>query len=239
MLTTAPLANHVEDFELLDVPFLFRDYGHVDRVLDGSIGARLLRRLPSHGMHGFVFLDGGFRLFSTNRAVRTLAEFRGLRVRVLQNRIHVNLIKAFGGVPVPAPRDRIVEMARKGYINAADRSLPTYWDIGLYAVQRFVLDTRHLYVAKVLVANETFYKQLSASDRAALEAGARACRDVQRRQFRAELQRVQREARQRGVQIFTLSKAEKARFEAAARPVVEQATRLVGEAAVRQVRETR
>jgi C4-dicarboxylate-binding protein DctP len=221
------------------MPFIFVDYAHVDRVLDGPIGEGLLAGLTHHGLRGLAFMDGGFRLFATTHPVRTLADFRGLRIRTLQNRTYIDLVKALHAIPVPAGINKIYEMVQRGFIDAADRSYPTYWSLRLYDVLKYITETNHAYAAKVFIINERFYTGLPADVRAIVKRAAIEAAHLQRQIFRREIGAVKKEAAAHGVHIIALSPSQREAFEAASRPIQEEVTRIVGRDLVDQVRSLR
>lgn len=239
IVSASPLSGYNAEMQALDAPFLFRDYRQVDHVLDGSIGKRLLDGLTRHGLYGLSFLDCGFRIFSSSKPIQRLSDFQNKSVRVMQSRTYINLVKAFQAKPVPSAVDKIHAMAAKGYIDAADRSYPTYWDFKLYEVQKFITETNHAYAAKVLVANGRFFSGLPPELQQAVRQAALAARAPQRKAFRADVARVKREVARRGVRIFTLNAADRQAFVNASRPVMQQVSRLVGADLVRQIQGTR
>lgn len=239
IVSSAPLTGYAAELEVVDVPFIFRDYAHVDNVLDGPVGTRLLGALSPRGLRGLAWLDCGFRVFSCSRPVTSLGAFRNLRVRVMQSPTYVSLVKAFKGVPVPSAVDKIHAMAAKGYIDAADRSYPTYWDFKLYEVQKYITETNHAYAAKVFVSNEAWFQSLSPALRKVVADAARESRIPQRKAFRKEVDRVKKAAAGRGVRIFVLSPAEHRAFVDASRPVVEQVKRQIGAGLVNQIEQSR
>lgn len=236
LVTSAHLSNLSPALEVLNAPFIFESEAHVWRVLDGAIGDELLAAPVAQGVRGLAFIDGGFRIFACTRPVARLADFHGLRVRTLQNRAYVSLVKALGGVPVPASMNKIRAMVVRGFIDAADRSYPTYGDLNLYDLLRFVLETHHAYVAKVFIVNESFFATLSPHTRAIISQSARKAARGQRAGFRAETEAVKKRAASLGVKIITLSASERAAFEAATQVVRDEVVRLAGRELVERVR---
>lgn len=236
LVTSAHLSNLSPTLEVLNAPFIFESEAHVWRVLDGPIGDELLAAPVAQGVRGLAFIDGGFRIFACTRPVARLADFHGLRVRTLQNRAYVSLVKALGGVPVPASMNKIRAMVTRGFIDAADRSYPTYGDLNLYDLLRFVLETRHAYVAKVFIVNEPFFATLSPHTRAIIAQAARKAARAQRAGFRAETDAVKKRAVSLGVKIIALSAAERKAFEAATQVVRDEVVRLAGRDLVERVR---
>ncbi|MBM3460850.1 MAG: DctP family TRAP transporter solute-binding subunit [Armatimonadetes bacterium] len=238
IVSAAPLGGYSEEMQAIDIPFIFHDYAQVDKVLDGPIGQRLLDSLRPKGLRGLSFLDCGFRIFSSSKPIKELSDFRNQRVRVMQSRTYVNLMKAFKAVPIPSAVDKIHAMAEKGYIDAADRSYPTYWDFKLYEVQKFITETNHAYAAKLFLVNEPYYASLSPAMQKIVREAALAARIPQRQAFRGQVSKVRRDVKQLGVQIFTLTPAQRADFVRASRPVADQVGRMVGEDLVRQIQNT-
>lgn len=236
LVPTAHLSNLSPALEVLNAPFLFKSYDHVRRVLDGPIGKRLLESSASRGVRGLAFVDGGFRLFACTRPVARLSDFQGLRVRTLQNRTYVSLVKALGGVPVPAAMFKIRAMVERGFIDAADRSYPSYGSLELYDLLRYVTETNHAYVAKVFIVNEPFFGSLSPGQRAIVDQAARESAVRQRAAFAKEIDAVKKHAVSRGVRIIPLGAAERVALETAVRVVQEEVTRLAGVELVEQVR---
>lgn len=239
LVTTGPLSNYSPELEVLNYPFLFKNYAQVDRVLDGPIGERLLAALPARGLHGLCFMDGGFRIVTASRPLQHLSDFHNLRVRSLPSRTYVNLLKALQAIPVPSSIDKIYAMAQRGYIEAADRSYPTYWSLKLYDVFKFITETNHAYSPKVLIVNQALFASLPADVQAALGGAAVQTRLGQRHAFRAEVAAVKKHAAEHGVRIITLSATDAADLEVASRPVQEQVTRIVGRQLVDQIRAQR
>ncbi|MHB2019273.1 MAG: TRAP transporter substrate-binding protein [Candidatus Xenobia bacterium] len=219
IVTTAPLGNYSRQLQVLDMPFLFRDYGHVYRVLDGPIGRSLLDSLRSRGLHGLAFMDSGFRIFTSSRPISRLADFRGLRVRVMQNDIYNSFLKLIGATPVPAPVNKVNFMASHGYIDAADRSYPTYWEFGLYRFERCTLESHHAYAAEAFLLNEIAWQRLSPSERDVVAAAAREARDAQRRAFLSNENQVKQRCQRAGIAITHLSPADAEAMRAACRPL--------------------
>jgi tripartite ATP-independent transporter DctP family solute receptor len=227
-VTCSPLANFSSDFEVFDLPFLFRDYEHADRVLMGPIGEKLLARLEQKGLVGLGTLEVGFRIFSSSVPLPTLAEFRGKRVRVMQSATSIRMARQLGCEAVPSPVDKIYQMGKEGYIDAADRTYPTYWDFNLYEVQRYITDTRHSYTMKVIVMNKEAFDQLSEAERQSVRQAVRDIEKGQREAQRAEDRRVKEECRKRGIQIYELTPQEMGQFVEACRPLYEEYRKLRG-----------
>jgi len=140
---------------------------------------------------------------------------------------------------VPSPVDKIYQMGKEGYIDAADRTYPTYWDFKLYEVQRFITESRHSYTVKVLIMNKKAFEQLSSAERQLLRESVRSIEGKQRQQQRLEDQRVKQECRKQGIQIYELSNTETDKFISACKPLYEEHIKLRGSEWLDSIRKIR
>ncbi len=236
-ISVSPLTNAAPELAVLDLPFIFDSYGHADRVLDGPLGRELLENLRPSGLVGLAYLETGFRILSSAIPLPDLASLKDRRIRVMQSPVYVNFVQALGAEPVPSAVDRIHEMGRQGFIDAADRSYPTYWDFRLYEVHRNITESNHAYSAKVLVVNRDWWDRLPAPTRLALQQAARQAEVEHRTRQRQEQARVKRQVTQARIAIFTLSPQERQRFRERVQPLYDAFTRQHGPGLVRRLRQ--
>lgn len=236
IVTSSPLSNLAGDFEVLDLPFLFHSYEQADRVTMGPIGQKLLRGLDKEGLVGLGTLEVGFRVFSSSMPLPTMGDFNGRRVRVMQSAMSISMARMLGCEAVPSAVDKIYEMGKMGYIDAADRTYPTYWDFKLYEVQHYITESRHSYTMKVIIMNRAAYDALSEENRKVLQAAVDEVQGEQRRQQRIEDQRVKQECRRMGIQIFELSELQRKRFLDACKPLYDEFVKLHGSEMLEAIR---
>lgn len=238
LVTCSPLTNFSPAFEVFDLPFLFQSYEQADRVLQGPVGEKMLKTLEKQGMVGLGTLEVGFRIFSSSVPLPTLADFRHKRVRVMQSATAIQMARQLGSEAVPAAVDKIYQMGKEGYIDAADRTYPTFWDFKLYEVQRYITESRHSYTVKVIIMNKQAYEKLTENQRASLRQAVKRVELEQRRQNRLDDQRVKQECRKQGIQIYELGPAETARFVDACKPLYDEYLKLRGPDLVDAIRAT-
>jgi tripartite ATP-independent transporter DctP family solute receptor len=239
VVTCSPLTNFSPDFEIFDLPFLIQSYEQADQVLSGPVGEQLLSSLEPQGLVGLGTLEVGFRIFSSSVPLPALSDFRGKRVRVMQSSTAIQMARQLGCEAVPAPVDRIYQMGKEGYIDAADRTYPTYWDFRLYEVHRYITESRHSYTMKVIIMNKAAYTQLSPEQRSLLRQSVQEVEGEQRQRQREEDQRVKLECRRRGIQIFELDEQEINEFVETCQPLYEEYFKLRGPDLVEAIRKTR
>lgn len=239
VVTCSPLTNFSPDFEIFDLPFLIQSYEQADQVLSGPVGDKLLSSLEPQGLVGLGTLEVGFRIFSSSIPLPALSDFRGKRVRVMQSSTAIQMARQLGCEAVPAPVDKIYQMGKEGYIDAADRTYPTYWDFRLYEVHRYITESRHSYTMKAIIMNKAAFDQLSLDDRKLLRQAVKEVEGEQRQRQRDEDQRVKLECRRRGIQIFELDEQEINEFVETCQPLYEEYFKLRGPELVEAIRKTR
>lgn len=237
IVTSSPLTNFSSTFEVLDLPFLIQDLDHADRVLQGPIGTRLLKSLQDTDLVGLGFLEVGFRVFSSYTPLPSLQDFKGKKVRVMQSSMSIKTARQLGCDAVPAPVDKIYQMGKEGYIDAADRTYPTYWDFRLYEVHRYITESRHSYTTKVIIMNKATYEALTEEERGALDRAVKEVAAEQRQQQRLEDERVKEECRKMGIQIFELRAEDSKEFLKACEPLYTEFNKLRGPELVERIRD--
>lgn len=238
LATTSPLSNLNNSFDVLDLPFLIQSYPQAENVLDGPIGQGLLDGLSSHNLKGLGYLEIGFRVFSTSVPMPDLASFKGKRVRVMESPTCLRMARALGAQGVACPPDRVYSMVRDGYIDGADRTIPSFWDSKLYEVQSNITKTEHLYSAKALLINGALYESLSPEDQHALNQAAAEMVVAHRQLQRAEEARVEEKCRQRQISIYELSESQRQAFAKACSPLYEEYRRMRSKTLLELVQKT-
>lgn len=210
--TTSPLTNFNHLLDIFDIPFLFADQDHADRVLDGPVGQQLLSCLQDKNLYGLGYMEVGFRVFSSSIPMPDYASFAGKKLRVMQSVTFTRFVKAIGGDPVPAPVDKIYLMGKEGYIDGADRTYPTYWDFRLYDVHRFITETHHAYSVKMILINDQLYDSLPQAQKDLLLESAKEASRLQRKKQREADDAVKELAIKEGIKIFELQPEEREKF---------------------------
>ena len=123
----APIGSLVPVANVLSLPFLFRSFEHLHRVLDQGIGQEILAQFQPHGFVGLTFYDSGARsIYNSVRPVRSLADMKGLRIRVQQSSLMSDMIKALGADPVELPYGQVSTGLSTRLIDGAENNWPSY-----------------------------------------------------------------------------------------------------------------
>lgn len=175
IVSTGTLSNFVPDVGVVDVPFLFRDIGHARRVMDGQVGQDLIAKFQPRGIIALAWGEQGFRhLTNSKHAVRQPAEFRGLKIRTMENPVHVTAFKTLGAAPTPMAWPEVTGALQQGTIDGQENPLSVIVSAKLSDVQKFLTLSGHVYSPALLIVSPKFWNGLSAADKKAFTDGAKA-----------------------------------------------------------------
>jgi tripartite ATP-independent transporter DctP family solute receptor len=236
-VNAAPLASFAPEANVLAIPFLFRSVEHLQRVLDGPIGEDLLEGFARHGFVGLAFYDSGARSIYSVRPVRTLADLAGLRLRVQQSDVMIDMVRAFGAEPVAMPYGQVLTGLATRLVDGAENNWPSYVTTGHAKVAPFYALTEHVMTPEVVVMSQKAWEALSPEDQKVFRDAARESSRSMRAQWREWEERARRDAADSGTTTVTIDKAP---LEEAVRPIVEQILNGPGmKSLVERIRETR
>jgi tripartite ATP-independent transporter DctP family solute receptor len=236
--STGPVGNFVPAVRVVDVPFLFRDYPHARGVLDSEIGQGLLQQFGARGLVGVIWMENGFRhLTNSRREVNGPADVRGLKVRTMENQVHMRAFQALGALPTPMAFSELVPALQQGTVDGQENPIPVIVANNLNQVQRFLTLTGHVYSPAVLICNPATIGRLSPADRNAFQEAARAAQRANREKVTADEASGVDELRRRGMQVVT--QVDTAAFQAALQAAFAQYERELDGALLRRIRDWR
>jgi tripartite ATP-independent transporter DctP family solute receptor len=200
----APIGSFVPEANVLALPFLFRSMDHLYKVLDGPIGAEVLASFESYGFVGLTFYDSGARsIYNNVRPVRSLADMKGLRVRVQQSDLMMDMIKALGAEPVALPYGQVMTGLTTKLIDGAENNWPSYVTTNHYMAARYYTVTEHTMSPEVLLMSRRAWDSLSAEDRKIFREAARESGRFMREQWKAWEERSRTQAQKAGAVVIT------------------------------------
>lgn len=166
---------------VLDLPYLFDDYDHAYKVIDGEIGAQLLAELEKHRMKGLAFWEIGFRKVSNSvRPVRTPADLSGLKIRTTPNPAHIQAFEKWGATPTPMAFTEVYLALETGTVDGQENPLNITRSNRFQEVQDHLSYTNHAYTASVVSMNLAKFNGLSEDQQQAVLTAAREAADFQR-----------------------------------------------------------
>lgn len=173
-ISTAPLGNLVPELQILGLPYLFENEAHFNTVVHGEVGEHLLSYLEPHGMVGLAYLTSGARSFYTKTPINSLADFKGLKVRVQNAPLYLDMVRLLGGNPTPMSFGQVYESLVTGVIDAAENNWPSYIATRHFeAAPHYTLDM-HSRVPEVIVVSLKRWQKLSPQQQAILKQAAKA-----------------------------------------------------------------
>lgn len=201
------------------LPFVFRDVDHMHSVLDGPIGDEILADCDAHGMIGLAFYDSGSRSFYTKVPVRSMADLKGLKIRVQQSDVWVAMMKLLGANPTPMPTGEVFTGLKTGLIDGAENNWPTYQTSHVYEVAKYFTLTDHSMAPDVLLMSKKVYDAFTPEEKLAVRKAAKDSVPFMRAQWQA-LEIASRDiVVKSGVEVITVDKTP---FQAAMKPVYDQ-----------------
>jgi len=220
----ALLGSFVPAMNVLAMPFLFRSTEHQQKVLDGPIGREILASFEPYGFVGLAFYDSGARsIYSSMRPVRSVADLKGLRIRVQQSELMSDMVRALGAEPVELPYGQVLTALATHLIDGAENNWPSFVTSDHYKYGHFYTLTEHAMSPEVLVMSQKAWQSLSPQDQKIFHEAATASSQFMRQKWRDLEQRSRQQAEEAGVTI--ISDFDRKPFEAAMAPIYKKAQR--------------
>src|SRR5512137_1120240 len=236
--STGPLGGFVPEMNVLDLPFLFRDASHAYKVLDGEIGRGLLDKFEAVGIKGLAFWENGFRHITTGKKlVERPADLKGLKVRVMENRVHQAAFRQLGADATPMAWGEVFTSLQQGLLDAQENPIPIVATFKLYEVQKYLSLTGHVYSpAPVLMSKKTWDRMPPDIQKILLDTAMEVAK-VQRQLNRGQEEKQLGELRAKGMTV--IERPDRAAFREAMKPVFEQFQGQFGKELVQRIVKTR
>src|SRR5712664_2630073 len=165
-VSVGALGPVIDDLNVFNLPFLFRNTAHMQKVIDGPIGQELLDKVTGNrnaGLVALAWMDAGARsLYDTKKPIRSIADLKGLKVRAMGNPMFVDMMNALGGNGVAMGYDQVFSALQTGVIDGAENNPPSFVFDNHYQVAKYYTLTQHLIVPEMLVYSKAAWDQLSA-----------------------------------------------------------------------------
>jgi tripartite ATP-independent transporter DctP family solute receptor len=200
----ALIGTFVPAMNVLAMPFLFRSIEHLQKVLDGPIGNEILNSFEPYGFVGLAFYDSGARsIYNSVRPVRSIADIKGLRLRVQQSELMSDTIKALGAEPIELPYGQVLTALSTVLIDGAENNWPSFVTSGHYKFAGYYTLTEHAMSPEVLVMSQKAWESLSAEDRTIFREAAIRSSHFMHDKWKDLEQQSRRQAEAEGVTIVT------------------------------------
>ena len=224
-VSAAPIAEFVPKLNAIMLPYLYRSADHMWKVLNGSIGRGMLEDIEKSGsgLIGLCYYDGGSRNFYINKPVHSVADMRGLKIRVQTNQMMVDMCSALGatgvtGIGVAAVRGAI----ESGVVDGAENNWPTYQSGGDYTVAPYYILDQHTRVPEILIASKKMLDRLDPADVQIIKDVAKETQEFEIKKWKEKEAASEQIVRANGNTIIELSADAFAGFQNAMQPLYDR-----------------
>jgi tripartite ATP-independent transporter DctP family solute receptor len=211
----------VDDINVVNMPFLFRNMAHAEKMMDGPIGQELLDKITANANSGLValcWMDAGARsIYNTKRPIKSIEDIKGLKIRVIGNPIFIDMMNALGGNGVAMGYDQVFSALQTGVIDGAENNPPSYVFSNHYTTAKYFSLSEHLIIPEVLVFSKKAWAALAADDQILIKKLAREAQLEERELWNKYEQTAMAKAKAAGCQIVEI--ADKKPFQDAVKPV--------------------
>ena len=220
-VSAGALGPIVDDINVVNMPFLFKNTAHAQKMMDGDIGQELLDKITANANANLValcWMDAGARsIYNTKHPIKTVEDLKGLKIRVIGNPIFVDMMNALGGNGIAMGYDQVFSSLQTGVIDGAENNPPSYVFSNHYTAAKYFSLTEHLIIPEVLLFSKRAWTALSADDQKLIKTFAREAQFEERELWKKYEQAAMEKAKAAGCEIAEI--ADKAPFQAAVKPV--------------------
>jgi len=206
--SAAAIENFIPVMSVFSLPYIFRNSDHYWNVLNGEIGRSMLEQGESKFLRGLCYYDGGSRNFYTKATpVRTPADLKGLKIRVMNSKTAVDMVKAMGASPTPIAWGELYSALAQGTVDGAENNPPSFTSNKHYEVcKHFSLDG-HSRIPDMLIMSSRAWKKLDPQVQAWVQQAADESSEFQRKLWAKESVAALEKAKEEGVTVYEVDTA--------------------------------
>jgi tripartite ATP-independent transporter DctP family solute receptor len=220
-ISVGPMGPLVPELNVFNLPFVFRDAAHAEKIMDGPIGDEMLKKLSDHptaGLIGMCWMNGGTRnVYNSKHPIKTVEDLKGLKIRMMGNPVFVDTMNSLGGNGVAMGFDQLVNAMQTGVVDGAENNEPSYESGQHYRYAKYYSRTGHLIIPELLVFSKKSWDGLSKEDQALVMKSAKEAQQEQRTLWYEREKDSIEILKKAGIEINDV--ADKKQFQAAVKPV--------------------
>jgi tripartite ATP-independent transporter DctP family solute receptor len=236
VVSTGLLQGMDKEFGLFYLPLVFQDVREADAVLDGPLGQKLLDKLPEKRLIGLCYWEHGFRnVTNSKRPIAKWEDIQGLKIRVIQIPIFVDIFNGLGANAVPMPFPELYTALETKAVDGQENALATIDTAKFNEVQKYLSTTRHVYDPLVVLFSKKTWDQLSNDERKIVLDSAIEARPYQRKLNRDREAQILKDMASKGMVVTDVTPQERARMREHLKPVTEKYTKEFGEPLVKEL----
>jgi len=207
-VSAATLSNFVPEYNVLGIPYLFRDKTHYFDVLEGEIGKSILEKGSKYWLRGLCYYDAGSRSFYTKeKAIRTPDDLKGLKIRVMNNQMAINMVNALGGSATPMAYGELYTAIQQGVVDGAENNPPSFVSSNHYEVSKYYTIDEHSSIPDVLIISTKYWEKLSAEEKIWIQEAADESAQAEKEYWAASVTESMHKAKEAGVEIIIPKKS--------------------------------
>lgn len=220
-----PLGTSVPEVNVVSLPFIFKNVDHMHRVMDGDVGQKLSDAMAKTGIISLAWYDSGARSFyNIEKPIKTPADVKGMKFRVMNNELYVGMVEALGGNATPMAFSEVYQSLKTGVVDGAENNWPSYESTNHYEVAPYYSDTQHLILPECLCVSVKAWDDLSDEDKKIVREVARESATLQRKLWAERSGNSREMVEKAGIKYNAVE--DKKAFQDAMAPVYEEAVKV-------------
>src|SRR5215467_677883 len=220
-VSVGPMGPMVPELDVFNLPFMFRDDAHMEKVIDGEIGTELLKKLTDHptaGLVGLCWMNAGTRhVYNSKKPIKAVEDLKGLKIRMMGNPVFVDTMNALGGNGVAMGFDQLTNAMQTGVVDGAENNYPSYDTGQHYRYAKYYSLTGHLMIPEILVFSKRIWTTLPKGDQELIMKSAKTAQLEERKLWYEMEEKSIKHMREVGTEINKI--ADLKPFQAAVKPV--------------------
>jgi len=219
-ISVGPMGPIVPELNVFNLPFMFRDDAHMEKVIDGPIGDEMLKKLSDSkaNLIGLCWMNAGTRnVYNSKKPINSIEDLKGLKIRMMGNPVFVDTMNSLGGNGVAMGFDQLINAMQTGVVDGAENNYPTYESGQHYRYARYYSKTGHLMIPEILVFSKKIWEGLSKEDQTLISKVAKEAQQEERKLWYDRENESLKKMVEAGAQVNDVK--DKAAFQAAVKPV--------------------
>ena len=219
-ISVGPMGPIVPEMNVFNLPFMFRDDAHMEKIIDGPIGDELLKKLSESkaNLIGLCWMNAGTRnVYNSKKPIQTVDDLKGLKIRMMGNPVFVDTMNSLGGNGVAMGFDQLINAMQTGVVDGAENNYPSYESGQHYRYAKYYSNTGHLMIPEILVFSKKIWDELSKEDQALILKFAKEAQQEERKLWYDREKESLKKMAEAGAIVNEV--ADKKAFQAAVKPV--------------------
>ncbi|SKA70080.1 TRAP transporter substrate-binding protein [Desulfobaculum bizertense] len=236
---TPNLAPFSDEFLIFDLPFLFPNYEAADKITDGPIGMHATKALEKSGIVGLGYIEIGFRnIWNNKRSVRSLEDAKGLKIRSTPSKAHIATLKSLGMNPTPISWGEVYTALQQKTVDGIDIDLNLAWHNNFPEVNNHLTIVNSLYSPHLVMMSKRFMDSLTEKNKKIILDAFEECKLYERQLIRDGEKEITKQLEARGVEVYTLTPEERARWAEASQSIYDQFGDRIGKDLIERAKAT-